>query len=233
MSISRGNIKTQYKLKSTSGKASLYQGRGFVVRPSKFSYPMKRMAQTKETGYVDTAVTGAMDTTGTIALINTVSQGTSVQQRVGKKVSLRGLQIRGNMVNSGAAAVANDVAYMIVYDKRPSGALPSISDILVSANANSMNNDNNAGRFKILKRVDAVLLGRTDAIANVQDTSMLGEDCYLDLKGIPTTYKSATTGAIADIEEGALYYVCVGVNTAVSTAAAQHNFFCRLRFVDI
>ena len=47
---------------------------------------------------------------------------------------------------------------MIVYDKRPTGALPTVSDILVSASSSAMNNDANTGRFSILKRHDDILI---------------------------------------------------------------------------
>ena len=68
---------------------------------------------------------------------------------------MKGLQCRGNLQN-GSTANSNDVAFMIVYDKRPTGALPTVSDILVSASSSAMNNDANTGRFSILKRHDDI-----------------------------------------------------------------------------
>lgn len=231
MSATRGNIKTQWQLKSKSGKAMMYQGRGHVVRPVKMgSYRLKGMMATKESGYVDTAVTGALDTTGTVALINTIAQGTSVVQRVGKKVLLKSVQVRGNAI-ANSAAIAQDVAWMIVYDKRPTGSLPAITDILVSASATAMNNDNNSGRFVILKRSDFAIVGNVSAAANTTDSTLVDTTCFISLKGLPTVYKAATTGAIADIEEGALYYVAIGT-AAAGTSAATHNYNCRVRFLD-
>lgn len=190
----------------------------------------------KETGYVDVALaTYVLDTTGSVTLLNTVAQGAAVTQRIGKKIIMKGLLCRGNIGNNSAATV-NDVAYMIVYDKRPTGALPSVTDILVTANANSMNNDANAGRFRIVKRVDDILLGNsslTGAVANaLVDSTYKTMDWYLDLKSMPVTYKAAGTGAIGDIEEGALYLVTVG-NTAAGTSAAVMGAAFRLRFLDI
>jgi hypothetical protein len=185
-----------------------------------------------ETGYVDTAFAAyAMDTTGTVTLLNTVAQGASVNQRVGKKIVLRGIQCRG-YINNGTTANVNDVAMLLVYDKRPTGALPTIADILVSANANAMNNDANAGRFRILKRQDDVLMGNAGAAANYLDSMYKAMDWWLDLKNLPVVYKAAATGAIGDIEEGALYLVTVG-NIAAGTAAANMSAGFRLRFKDI
>lgn len=197
---------------------------------------MKAAYGSKETGYVDVALaTYACDTTGSVTLLNVVAQGASVNQRVGKKVVMKGLLCRGNSAN-GTSAVANDIAYIIVYDKRPTGALPAVTDILVSANSQSMNNDANAGRFRILKRVDEVLLGNetlTGVVANaLTDCTRREEDWYLDLKNLPVTYKAAGTGAIGDIEEGALYLVTVGNNAAGATSAVLNAAF-RLRFLDV
>lgn len=186
----------------------------------------------RETGYVDLAAANyALDTTGSVTLIATIAQGAGVTQRVGKKIVLKSLQARGLSYN-GSTATLNDVAYLIVYDKRPTGALPAVTDILVSASAAAFNNDANSGRFKILKRVDRILLGNNAAAANQTDLMAVSEDFFLDLKGLPTVYKAAATGAIGDIEEGALYLVTVG-QVAAGTAAAILNVGFRTRFIDI
>jgi len=185
-----------------------------------------------ETGFVDLAgATYALDTTGTVTLLNTVAQGASVSQRVGKKIMLKSLQFRGAMQN-GSAAAGNDVAVLIVYDKRPTGALPAITDILTSVAPTAMNNDANSGRFVILKRIDEVLIGNLTAAANYTEAAIKSCDYYLPLGGKPTTYKAAGTGAIADIEEGALYAVTVGGTAAGASAASVFGSY-RLRFKDI
>lgn len=185
-----------------------------------------------ETGFVDVASTSYnLDTTGSITLLNTVAQGASVSQRVGKKIVLKSLQMRGQMVNN-STAISNDVAFLIVYDRRPTGALPAITDILASVNAQAMNNDANSGRFVIIKRCDELLLGNTSAVASLTERTALGTDHYIPLGNKPTTYKAAGTGAIADIEQGALYFVTVG-NAVAGTSAAIVNCTFRLRFQDI
>jgi len=123
VSASRGNIKV-VSMSRKSGKAALYQGRGLVVRQPKTAGYVKGLqrAYAKEKGYVDIASAAyAFDTTGSVTLLNTVAQGAAVTQRVGKKIVMKGLQFRGFMQN-GTTATANDVAFMIVYDKRPRSA---------------------------------------------------------------------------------------------------------------
>jgi len=185
-----------------------------------------------ETGFVDVAFANyVLDTTGSITLLNTIAQGASVNQRVGKKVLLKGLQCRGNLV-ANVAAITNDVAFLIVFDKRPTGALPAVSDILVSASPAAMNNDANSGRFSILKRHDDVLTGNTTLVTNLTEATIKAQDWYLPLKGLQTVYKAAATGAIGDIEQGALYLVTVGDKAAGTTAATFQAAF-RTRFQDI
>lgn len=206
---------------------------GGLTASSRMKSALARMvAASKESGYVDLASASyALDTTGTITLLNTVPQGAAVTQRVGKKIQLKSLQFRGAMQN-GSAAAGNDVAFMIVYDKRPTGALPSITDVLNSVAPTAMNNDANAGRFRILKRVDEVLIGNLTAAANYTEAAIKSCDYWLSLKGLATTYKAAGTGAIADIEEGALYMITVGGTAAGTSAASLFGAF-RLRFLDV
>lgn len=228
----RGNIKV-VKMSRKAGKAKMYQGRGLVVRqPATTGYAKGlQRAYVKEKGYVDTAfATYACNTTGSVTLLNVVAQGAAVTQRVGKKIAMKGLQCRG-YVQCGSAGDTANAAYMIVYDKRPTGANPTIADILVSATSNAMNNDANAGRFRILKREDVVITGNDAASANVTDTSRVLATWWLDLKSAPVTFKAAGTGAIGDIEEGALYLVTIGDET--TTAAPDLKVGFRLRFLDV
>lgn len=202
---------------------------------SNFFRLQRAPGMSRELGYVDLGHSNyACDTTGSVTLLNTVAQGAAVTQRVGKKIAMKGIQCRGSSQNASDADF-NDIAYMIVYDKRPTGALPTVTDILVTASSNSMNNDANAGRFSILKRVDKILIGNssvTGVVANFpSDSIALDESWYLDLKGREVVYKAAATGAIGDIEQGALYLVTVGNNAAGASAAVLSVGF-RLRFLD-
>lgn len=192
----------------------------------------RRGLASQETGYVDlVAPSLAFDTTGNINLLNTVSQGPAVTQRIGKKIRLLSLQARG-FVQPGSTATINDVALLVVYDKRPTGALPAITAILDSVSSTAMNNDANSGRFKIVMRKDFTLTGNAAAVANVDSLTIQSTDFFLDLKGVPTTFKGLGTGAIGDIDYGALYVISVGSNAAGTTAAFANMSF-RLRFVDV
>jgi len=210
-------------------------GRVLTYRPSapvrgSSRWLAAQRSRSGETGFVDTGSgTYNFNTTGTINLIATIAQGASVNQRVGKKIALKSVQIRGNS-QTGTTTTAADCALMLVYDRRPTGVLPAITDILTSADTQAFNNDANSGRFQILMRRDWVHTGNITTPATGNEFVDRSE--FISLKGLPTVYKAAGTGAIADIEQGALYAVSVGSNGA-GTAAPFGTLNFRTRFVDI
>lgn len=192
----------------------------------------RRAVANKETGFVDlAAATYAMNTTGSITLIPTIPQGVSVNQRVGKKILLKSLQIRGQCIPGGATVLAAHCAWMIVYDRRPTGALPAITDVLSSVSASSLTNDANSGRFRILRRWQDVIIGNITTAGQSTDSSVYVIDEYLKLKGLPMVFKAAGTGAISDIEEGALYLITVGDSVAGANDGDAILGF-RTRFID-
>lgn len=183
----------------------------------------------KEIGYVDLAAsTYNCDTTGTITLLTTIAQGAGITQRVGKRVSLKSLQCKGR-IYAGSAGVIAQADYIIVYDKRPTGTLPAITDVLNTASSYSFNNDANSGRFVTIKRGAFTLIGNSTTPSTGCESYDI--DFYVSLKGLPQVFKAAGTGAIADIEEGALYLITVGDVVAGTTAGVLGAGF-RTRFVD-
>jgi ABC-type molybdate transport system substrate-binding protein len=184
----------------------------------------------RENNYVDLASsTYGFDTTGSITLLATIAQGASVSQRIGKKVVLKSLQMRGTMYSAASTTIA-DAAYIIVYDRRPTGTLPNITDVLDSNSPFAFNKDDNAGRFKILKRVDRVFCGNTTTITA---KSGYAADMWMSLRNLPVTFKSAGTGAIGDIEEGALYLITLGNGVEGSGTGAILQAGFRVRYKDV
>lgn len=188
----------------------------------------------KNAGFVDLATADypADTSTASIGLIATIAQGASVNQRIGKKITYKGMQIRGH-VRSNAATTHADCALLIIYDRDPSGsppALPAITDILTSHSSNAFLNDANSDRFRVLRRLDFALSGNVTAPATGNEIHQIEE--YVDLKGLKAQFKAVGTGAIGDIADGALYYVVVG-NQAAGTAAATVGVGFRTRFIDV
>ena len=185
--------------------------------------PRKRATSTWLRDYV-------LDTTGSVTLLNTVAQGAAVTQRVGKKIVMKGLQCRGNLQN-GSTANSNDVAFMIVYDKRPTGALrpfrhPRLGFVVGDEQRRQH------GSFQHPEASRRHPDRKPDCSGQLTEATVKSCDWWLDLTSKPVVYKAAGTGAIGDIEEGALYLVTVG-QVAAGTAAAAMRVAFRLRFLDV
>lgn len=188
--------------------------------------------KSKDAGFVDLAVANYnCDTTGSIALIATMAQGVSVNQRIGKKAVYKSVQLRGNVV-TGTTTLTADSAAMIVYDRKPTAALPAITDILVTANSRAFLNDVNSDRFQIVRRWDWAQAGNSATAGQLTETTNIGLDEYVDLKKRPVEFNAAGTGAIGDIAKGALYFITVGANVAGTTAPIAAVGF-RTRFIDV
>lgn len=207
--------------------------KGGTYKKSKksFSYNKALVRKSKvEKNFVDLAPASyAANTTGSITLLATIPQGASQSQRIGKKVMMRSCQIRGECVADTTTATSM-ASLIIVYDKRPTGSLPAITDVLVSANANSMTNDVNSGRFKILRRINYSLNGNNLTAGQQTGTTGYFIDDFFKINK-RAVYKAAATGAIGDIEEGAIYGITVG-NQAAGTADANFNVGYRFRYTE-
>lgn len=188
-----------------------------------------RRATPQEVNYVDlaTAIYGA-NSTGTITLIATIAQGASVNQRIGKRAYYKSLLVRG-FCYAGTAGIIADAAYLIVYDKRPTGALPAITDILTSTSSTAFMNDNNTGRFEIIRRKDFMIIGNGTTPQTGMESMNIDE--FVPLNKRPITFESVGTGAIGDIDMGALYFVTVGSVPMGATSPLIEATF-RTRFTE-
>ena len=120
---------------------------------------------------------------------------------------MKGIQLRGNVdffntgVNSGAY-----LTIVVVYDKDPVGSTANVVGDFLAANAGTdansnsynvaLNNDGNAQRFQVLRRMDFAI--------NATQTSMC-IDTYIKGNKRPVVYRNLGTGAIEDIQTGAVY----------------------------
>lgn len=183
-------------------------------------------------------------------LLNGLINGSGFYNRIGRKVSLKSVRVRGQIYpdNDTADGTSQYFRIIILYDKQPNQAFPPITDILATFNnagaptttAYSFLNITNSDRFVILRDTpfhisDNALTGLYNQDANVMDYKNKGNyDEYIDLKNVETGYSNTSTGAIGDIQTGALYMVLYG--TAPAATANENvyrfNFTARLRFWD-
>lgn len=172
-----------------------------------------------------------------------VIQGTEVYNRIGRKIYMKSIQIKGYVV-SAATGVADIGRIFLIYDSQPNGTVPLIGDVFNNCNAAattnglSMVNINNRARFTILRDQEVYLPAVTNTAGVLTNGPSFPEtaqkqyeiDWFVPLKGRETIYNGGNTGSGADIVSGSLF---VGVTSLVSVVASWNFVFTqRLRFYD-
>jgi len=101
--------------------------------------------------------TAQVNLTGQISVVNAIQLGTDIGQRIGRKVMIKSVYVRGFVGVEQAIGTNDNVQtppqlcrMIILVDQQPNGAVPAATDILVSAHACSQLNLANRDRFKIL-----------------------------------------------------------------------------------
>lgn len=167
-------------------------------------------------------ISQAVNTSGYLANLIDISQGTAIGQRVGNKVTIRSIECQGYVEADASATVAQMTRIMFVWDYAPNGTAAALNNILQTANVNSERNLDFRERFKILKDMHI-------PIAPVsQDGSMKNVNYYRKLyKEVSFTGAGGTT-----INKGMLYLCLVG-SVITGTADAQFRATIRIRYTDV
>lgn len=221
---------SNFRRKRYGGRAGYGKGRS-IRRLGGFA---KEKVEKK---FVDTYVTAAqMDSAGTLGLLNGVTQGDDYNERVGREIHMKSLDIRGGIQPQDAQVVDNFARLIVVMDKQANGAAPNGADILdvsTIAAAFAWNNLNNKDRFVILADKTYMLGGQdlTPATAGntwVQPPTIAKVKIHIKLN-TPLTFLGTTNG-IGSISTNSIYLFTVG------TAAPNtgHTFIgaTRMRFTD-
>ena len=182
-----------------------------------------------------------VESTGTqLQLLNGCVPGSQNYNRIGRKIFMRSLQIRGAVNLTDTTAGTNVVFRMvIVYDKQSNGSAPTWANIMTSQNIAgttasdcfAMVNLDNRDRFVILRDKmfipGAIDNTATQTYAMGPGTIVLNE--YIPLK-LETIYNAGTAGTIGDITSGSLY--CFWIANANNALGVTANVAFRVRFED-
>lgn len=172
--------------------------------------------------------------------LNTVINGAELYQRVGRKIYMKSLHIRG-VIQATAASVEQAGRIIIYYDSQPNGVAATIASLLQDSNAASGTswaseiNLTNRQRFKILRDYQ-VMLGDVTNIAGVAEVvpdpikNTLNIEMFIKLKGLEAIFNGTNGGTIADITSGAIGITFVGNSTTDGNYALSYT--SRLRFYD-
>lgn len=232
-----------------------------VPRPLRVAPPAATYSRSAEVKSVDTAVANIdFLTAGTVSAtpFNVPISGAAFYQRVGNKIAMKSLHIRGVIAPSGAnaAAVSQQIARIIVfYDRQTNGAAPSVADVLlytfydgttVTTSTGGVNM-NNRDRFYVLMDMQVILPacginGATaastinqgvDPNGNAGDSNQgqFNVNRFIKLKGLEAQYK-ANNGNVGDIAAGGLFILCISSGDANANAAFRFSYSARLRYND-
>lgn len=186
-----------------------------------------------------------VNTTGSITLLAVPTLGTDYTNRIGRRIRLRSLYIRGHVnaenaelpiTTAGVETLAQQARLIIVVDRQPNATVFGITDLLVSARAESQLNLNNRDRFKVLvdktyqipNSVKATPATPTSFIGNFG--GMFKVKVFKKLN-LPVQFNSTNGGTIADITSNAIYMVWIGINASGATDV-NATVSTRIRFDD-
>lgn len=180
-----------------------------------------------------------VNTTASINLLNGTVQGTDYTQRIGRKIVLKSVYIRGYVrleATAGAAGAGEPqlARMIIVVDNQPNGTVFAITDLLMSANVSSQLNLNNRDRFSILCDKEWVFdpwVGGLAPISGYCGRAIHAVKKYKKIN-METIFNAGNAGTIADMNSGALYMVWLGSQPVGVTNDVNAIVSTRVRFVD-
>jgi len=235
-------------------KALPYKKRQSKSITTKYAAKKKREIKTVDTNfpqnyvrvYIPDTLTGVtFNDQPCIQNLVRVQQGAGIPNRIGNKIALKSLRLRGTVQTTGAnGAPSQQARFMIIYDRQVNGVYPAVDTILSDVStANVVNpgnylssiNPNFYDRYIVL--CDKIfILGPTTTGASELNgpTEMKGYviDEFIKLKGLEVQFSTSTNNSpIGDLTTGALYLIGWGDITN-GNEASYMDMTCRLRFYD-
>jgi len=202
-------------------------------------------------GTVPAGVALAMNTTGTVQCINLIQVGSSMFNRIGRKIEMRSIRLVcdiDTLMVTRATTTPGLGRIMVIYDRQTNGANPVITDFLQDTDQAGTNtttslsglNMNNRERFVTLIDVKVTLPQATNTagvLTNVFPNDLAIPtriDEFRKLKGLTTHYKADSNPAvIGDLSTGGLFIISLANNQAAGTELYSYDWNVRLKYTDV
>lgn len=190
-------------------------------------------------------VVDAISTTPAINTLNQLFLGTEVYNRVGRKIRMHSLQIRGTIIADSSTPATDWIRIVVVYDRQgdTTGTPPTWGDVFASQNLSGLvttlpwdyMNSSNFERFQILADDEYSLNNAPTAAVNVATnltdfTQKIMYKKYIKLKNLTSHYGQVGVSASRPTT-GAIYLMTLGVNP-LATNPYAFAWNARLRFDD-
>ncbi len=173
---------------------------------------MKRRGQGAEQKLLTVSGTLNTDTTGLLTLLNGCSPGTAIDQRIGRRIHLKSINVRALSVVGAASGVDQVHRVVIFVDHQANGSVPAVLDVLASSSVYSQYNPSYTARFD-------VLLDKTVYLnATAEPGSGQVWQWRKGLGAYETRFNSGTAGTVADITTNSLYILTLGSVAAGATS---------------
>jgi len=177
---------------------------------------------------IDHSNTSDCNTTGTLALLNGIARGDDINERTGREVTLRSIELHVRCLATATTGLDQTHRVMLVYDRQTNAAALTFAQVLTATDTVAPRNLENRKRFKILMDRRVNLAGNLAAAP--QGGSECSFDFYRRLRH-PMTFNSGDAGTVADITTGSIYILFVGT-VAPGAGAGSVNYYSRCRYED-
>lgn len=197
-------------------------GQSLVKKVAKLEKQIKQ--QEGEWKYLDTtqSVTASVSA-GALTLLNGCQQGDGPSNREGTQIFIKSIQIRIRTEFNALDASAGPMRFVVVQDKQPNGAAPTVSNIYQTSSLlaiDALRNLDGRKRFKILADRSYVM--------SQNGTPGFVDDIYLK-RPITVQYNSGNAGTVADISTNSIYVLIASDQAANGPFTA---FYARIRFTE-
>jgi len=192
------------------------------------------MTTVTEWKYVDTTI--ASVTFGSPnpirQLLNGLQVGSGVNQRIGRQVSIRSLEMIMDIDGEIGITTPNHCRVVLFYDKQANGVQPAWSDLYETTSYTiTARRLDNRKRFKILMDKHVLVAGNLALGADVIPTKHTEKKFFKFRTPLQTTYNAGTAGTIADISTNSLYLFAI-TDIGVPTKQAILAAYIRVRYTD-
>ncbi|AUM62036.1 capsid [uncultured virus] len=179
---------------------------------------------------VAVSATGYVTAAASAIVLNQVPQGTSSITRLGRRILMKNLLVRGAVAASNVIQVTQPVRVVLVYlpsMDRNVTTMPPHNVIWTAQSPYALRQITDNMDFKIIRQWDCIIGGDRDSASTGQEVFWINE--MVNLGGLETVWSSTNTnGSFDDMDKGGLclYFQSLAVNANPITA----NFHCRLYF---
>jgi len=232
-SAKRGGQRTDRRFQAAKAATSIMRQAGYSQRRAAFTANSlvrlggRMPASSHELKNIDlsstTVITFNQVTANTPILLNGVAQGTTATTRLGRRITMKSLLVKGDFSMTATGTGASPLRCLIVYDSQTNAVAATATDVLAADQFDSPMNLSNSRRFKTLLDEQIPCLGAAGPAA-------VHINRYVKLNH-SVEFNTGSAGTVGDIQTGSIYMLWYQ-NGGLLTASPLSHVYTRVRFSD-